>query len=167
MIETLLSPQQPFYRVITPRYAKTPLSGAGAAAEGGRFNRPGQEALYLSVDAHTALLEYQQDAAFLPPGTVCTFLVDNLRVADLRAGYTAANWSLLWQDFTIDWRREWFNAHVEPVTWEMADEVLDAGLDGLLFPSQAAPGGTNLVIYNSSARPVADLLVYDPQGKLR
>ncbi|MDS1140796.1 RES family NAD+ phosphorylase [Pusillimonas sp. SM2304] len=39
-----------YYRVITPAYAGTPLSGAGAARQGGRFNRPGQEALYLSTD---------------------------------------------------------------------------------------------------------------------
>ncbi|WP_205738520.1 RES family NAD+ phosphorylase [Billgrantia endophytica] len=41
------------YRVITPAFAGTPLSGMGAARQGGRFNRPGQEALYLSADDAT------------------------------------------------------------------------------------------------------------------
>ena len=39
-----------WYRVIVPAYAKIPYSGMGAARRGGRFNRPGQEALYLSCD---------------------------------------------------------------------------------------------------------------------
>ncbi|HQY10259.1 MAG TPA: RES family NAD+ phosphorylase, partial [Burkholderiaceae bacterium] len=48
-------------RVISPAYAGTPLSGMGAARQGGRFNRPGQEALYLALDETTALAEYRQD----------------------------------------------------------------------------------------------------------
>ncbi|MDR0781320.1 MAG: RES family NAD+ phosphorylase [Pseudomonadales bacterium] len=40
-----------YYRVIAPAYAGTPLSGMGAARQGGRFNRPG----YLAIDAVTAL----------------------------------------------------------------------------------------------------------------
>lgn len=53
--------EQVCYRVIKPAYAGTPLSGAGAARQGGRFNRPGQEALYLSTDEATTLAEYKQD----------------------------------------------------------------------------------------------------------
>jgi len=49
----------------------------------------------------------------------------------------------------------------------MADDVVAAGLDGILFPSQAHPGGTNLVIYRSSGRPSSQLRVYDPEGALR
>jgi hypothetical protein len=69
------------YRVISPAYAGTPLSGIGAARQGGRFNRPGQEALYLSMDEASALAEYKQDNPWLPPGTICTFFVRGLRVA--------------------------------------------------------------------------------------
>lgn len=45
--------EEAYYRVITPVHAGTPLSGAGAARQGRRFNRPGQEALYLSTDEAT------------------------------------------------------------------------------------------------------------------
>ena len=69
-----------WYRVIVPAYAGTPYSGMGAARQGGRFNRPGQEALYLSLDEPTALAEYRQDNPWLPPGTICTFFVDHLKV---------------------------------------------------------------------------------------
>lgn len=40
------------------------------------------------------------------------------------------------------------------------------GLDGILFPPQAYPGGTNLVIYDSSTRPHNQLRVYDPDNTL-
>jgi len=58
------------YRVIVPAYAGTPISGMGAARRGGRFNRPGQEALYLSADDATALAEYKQDNPWIQPGTM-------------------------------------------------------------------------------------------------
>lgn len=155
------------YRVITPAFAGTPLSGRGAARQGGRFNRPGQEALYLSADDATALAEYKQDNPWLPPGTICTFFVHGLRVADLSGGFDPERWSPLWADFAVDWRAEWFDKSVEPPTWYMADDVMAAGLDGILFPSQARRGGTNLVIYRSSARPSPELCVYDPGGALQ
>lgn len=156
-----------FYRVISPAYASMPLSGQGAARRGGRFNRPGQEALYLSADEATALAEYRQDNPWLPPGTICTFFANGLRVADLSAGFDAAHWPALWADHGIDWRAEWFGRAIEPPTWYMADDVIAEGMDGLLFPSQARPGGVNLVIYEPARRSAAQLRVYDPEGLLQ
>ncbi|PND33857.1 RES domain-containing protein [Achromobacter pulmonis] len=155
-----------YYRVIAPTYASTPLSGMGAARRGGRFNRPGQEALYLAMDEVTALAEYKQDNPWLPPGTICTFLARGLRVADFSSGFDPERWPPLWADFAVDWRAEWFGKGNEPPTWYMADDVVAAGLDGILFPSQARAGGTNLVVYRSSARLTAQLRVYDPNGAL-
>jgi len=40
------------YRAHTPRWSFAPLSGAGAAVQGGRFNRKGIEALYLTKAKH-------------------------------------------------------------------------------------------------------------------
>nr|WP_250889066.1 RES domain-containing protein [Mesorhizobium sp. dw_380] len=48
---------------MTPKWALLPTSGAGAAIDGGHFNRPGVEALYLSRSAQTALDEYRQAPA--------------------------------------------------------------------------------------------------------
>jgi|GEM_PF-4505045 len=102
MIEVVLGQRAEidFYRVITPAYTDKPLSGMGAARRGGRFNRPGQEALYLSKDATTALAEYKQDNPWLPPGMICTFLIKELRVADFSRGYEVQKWPALWADFT-------------------------------------------------------------------
>lgn len=169
MISTIIGEngEATFYRVIAPGHARMPLSGMGAARQGGRFNRPGQEALYLSLDEATALAEYRQDNPWLRPGTICMFFVSGLKVADFRAGYDLEHWPTLWADFAVDWRTEWFGRQIEPPTWYMADDVVAAGLDGLLFPSQVHPGGTNLVIYRSSDRPSSQLRVYDPEDALR
>ncbi|WP_413743005.1 RES family NAD+ phosphorylase [Sodalis sp. RH15] len=156
-----------FYRVLVPAFASTPRSGMGAARQGGRFNRPRQEALYLSADEVTALAEYKQDNPWLQPGTICTFFAKKLRVADLSAGFDPEHWAELWADFAVDWRTERFGNGVEPPTWYMADDVVAAGLDGILFPSQARPGGINLVIYRSSQLSDIQLCVYDPASNLK
>ena len=46
------------YRMHTPRWASSPKSGEGAATHGGRANRPGVQALYLALEADTAVSEY-------------------------------------------------------------------------------------------------------------
>jgi len=70
-----------FWRMLAPRWAFDPLSGAGAARAGGRWNAPGQAALYLSNSHATAIAEYQQD---LPrPGTLTAYDVDAQAILDL------------------------------------------------------------------------------------
>ena len=69
MILRPLQPAETFYRFNTPRWAYSPTSGAGAAKVGGRFSRPGVDALYLSRLIVTAAAEYQQGEPLMPPGT--------------------------------------------------------------------------------------------------
>ncbi|MBL0285182.1 MAG: RES family NAD+ phosphorylase [Zoogloea sp.] len=57
------------YRMHTPKWAVSPLSGAGAAQHGGRANRPGVPVLYMALEMDTAIREYQQVSSLLPPGT--------------------------------------------------------------------------------------------------
>lgn len=66
MIFRPLLPAETFYRFNTPRWAYRPTSGAGAAKLGGRFNRPGVDALYLSRSVETATAAYQQDEPLMP-----------------------------------------------------------------------------------------------------
>ncbi|MDR2155082.1 MAG: RES domain-containing protein [Burkholderiaceae bacterium] len=98
---------------------------------------------------------------------ICTYFVRGLRMADFSAGFDPRQWPPLWADFAVDWRTEWFGKHNEPPTWYMADDVIAARLDGILFPSQAHSGGTNLVIYQSSTLPPDRLRVHDPEGVLQ
>lgn len=57
------------YRMLVPKWAVAPTSGAGAAKHGGRANRSGVAALYLALDIETAVKEYQQVSTLLP--SVC------------------------------------------------------------------------------------------------
>ena len=46
-----------------------------AALQGGRLNRKGLEALYLSLEPETAVAEFQQGSPFLPPGLLVSYVV--------------------------------------------------------------------------------------------
>lgn len=87
-------------------------------------------------------------------------------VVDFRAGYDAARWHDLWEEFVCDWRELWFNQRVEPPSWVLADEALAAGATGILFASTLAAGGTNLVVFNGQLTADDMLQVYDPAGSL-
>ena len=154
------------WRMHTPRWAVAPTSGAGAQAHGGRANRPGTPALYLALEARTALAEYQQLSPLMPPGTLVSYTVAADPVVDFRGGYDAARWSPRWRHFHCDWRRLWFGRRIEPPGWRLADEAIAAGAKGIAFGSALAPGGTNLVLY-TDALDASDLLrAYDPAGAL-
>jgi Uncharacterized conserved protein len=70
------------YRMHAPKWAVAPTSGAGAAKHGGRVNRPGVEALYLALEAGTAIQEYQQISTLLPPGTLTSYKLTAEPVVD-------------------------------------------------------------------------------------
>jgi RES domain-containing protein len=151
------------YRINHPRFAHSPASGEGAKRHGGRFNRPGTSALYLALSLDTAHKEYQQDSDYLMPGTHCSYrLTRPGQFVDLRR--IDRTWDDLWLDWAMDWRRSWFEQGIEPPTWLMADLVLAAGHDGILFPSTRpglyspdhadGPDGLNLVVYSAIVSPI-------------
>ncbi len=145
-----------------------PLSGAGAAKAGGRFNRKGLSALYLSLDEVTALREYQQDEPIMPPGTIAAYHVTLDQVADLRGGYDPDLWHPLWEDWNCNWRNLQLLHGITPPSWEVGDLVIAADIPAILFPSTRHVGGTNLVIFTdlldgNSQRIVT---VHDPLGRL-
>lgn len=141
MILVELPPATPLFRAHTPRWASQPLSGAGAALRGGRFNREGIAALYLSLDELTALREYQQTSAFLPPATLCTYSANLPALVDLRLLQKDAAWDELWHDWREDWRHLRFEQHIEPPTWVLAD-LVRAQWRGVLVVRRLRPGVT-------------------------
>lgn len=54
------------YRVHGPKWGYAPTSGAGAGTHGGRANRPGVNALYLSLELETALVQAEPFIAHSP-----------------------------------------------------------------------------------------------------
>jgi len=154
------------YRMHVPKWAATPTSGAGAAAYGGRVNRPGTPALYLALDAPTAIAEYQQLSPLMPPGTLVSYTVRVAPIVDFTGGYDRTQWTELWEEFYCDWRELWFNRHVEPPSWVLADDAIRAGAKGIFFRSRLVAGGRKLVIYNDMLQPDDLIEVHDPGGAL-
>lgn len=154
------------YRIHPPRRAVSPVSGEVGARYGGRANRPGVRALYLALETETAIQEYEQVSTLLPAGTLVSYEVTIERLADLRAGYVADRCDPVWEDFTCDWRRLWFSERIAPPSWAIGDQLIQANTSGILFPSQIAPGGTNLVIFPDTLGAADTLRVSTPGRRL-
>lgn len=136
----------------------------GAARYGGRANRPGVNALYLSVELETAIAEYKRLDALMPPALIVGYDVKVVPVVDFRGGYTGL-WDPIWQDFNCDWRRMVFNDKIEPPSWAIGDLVMTAGAKGILFDSLITEG-TNLVLYNDTLEANDVVRPYDPNHAL-
>ena len=156
----------PAYRMHSPRWAAMPTSGAGAAAHGGRANRPGLATLYLALAPETAIAEYQQLSTLMPPGTLVAYTVKLDPVVDFSAGFDPQHWSDGWADFMRDWREPWFNRRTEPPGWAVSDAAIKAGAKGVLFASTRHPGGFSLAVYNDALAVTDQLQTYDPTGAL-
>lgn len=152
------------YRVHDPKWAYAPISGAGAGKHGGRANRPGVNAIYLSLELETALAEYRQTDALLQPALMVSYEISVGPVVDFRGGF-ASGWDPLWQDFYCDWRRMVFNEGIEPPSWVIGDQVLAAGAKGIVFRS-VLTGGANLVLYNDALAAGDRLAAHDPRHAL-
>jgi RES domain-containing protein len=161
-----LGPDEIFHRFLTPKWAYVPLSGAGAAAEGGRFNRPGVEALYLARTPRTALEELKQGASIVLPATLAAYKVTASDVVDLSAGFDPASWAPEWAGWDCSWKRIARIDRKIPPSWKLADEVISAGRRGILFPSTRDPRGVNLVLYPQNLAPADRVVVHDPDRRL-
>ena len=165
MIFTRIDSSLALYRAHNPQWASQPLSGAGAALKGGRLNRLGVHALYLSLSVEGAIAEYQQGDPLMPPCTVVSYHAELASVVDFRAGYDPAQWGPLWQELTCNWRGLLMLDGIEPPSWNLADQVIEAGHSGILFPAQRS-AGVNLVVYTDLVKLPDRLSVYDPVGLL-
>jgi RES domain-containing protein len=161
-----VGPNDVFYRLITPKWSHQPASGAGAALHGGRFNRPGVEALYLAQDIDTAVAEYRQGSTLPPPAMLVTYQVTFASVIDFSKGYDAYDWAAEWQDWCANWRSVARIDNLVPQSWVLADRVLASGAAGLLYPSLRRPTGTNLVVLPRLLRSGDRIGVHDPDGRL-
>lgn len=165
MIVTAIDGSLGLFRAHTPQWASAPLSGAGAAKQGGRLNRPGVNALYLATNEATAIAEYKQDSALMPPLTLASYRAEIASVVDFRDGYVPGLWDPLWQDLNCNWRGLIMLDGVDPPSWSLSDMVLAAGHCGVLFPSTRS-NGVNLVVYTDALGPKESLVVHDPNNAL-
>ena len=157
------------FRAHDPNWAWNPLSGAGAALKGRRFNWPGLETLYLSLTFNTVFREVSGGFAHrLTPYVLCSDDVDCEDIADLRTdadrtakGIALDDLACAWGDALIDRR--------EPESWGVVRRLIADGQAGMLVPS-FANGATaddqNLVLWRWGPEPPHKVTVYDPTGKL-
>ena len=149
---------------MAPRWATAPLGGAGAAIHGGRWNRPGRAALYMSLEMDTAFAEYYQDIQ--RPGTVCGFDVEIGPVTDLRDAASLHGIGATHAELFCAWKTVHLIHRKTPPSWRIADQLIAGWAAGILVPSAQRPGGTNLVLWRWNDGPGRKVTAFDRQGDL-
>lgn len=157
------------YRAHDPRWSFDPLSGEGAALTGGRFNRKGEPALYLSLDVMTAFGECTQGFTHrLRPLTMCEYDVDCEPVADLRDDRGRAAAEVTLGEIGCAWLSYRLSGKDAP-SWLAVDRLKAAGHAGALVPSfapGASPRNLNLVLWQWGPSLPRKVDVFDPGGAL-
>ncbi|MEH6475827.1 MAG: RES family NAD+ phosphorylase [Sneathiella sp.] len=132
-----------FVKIVFAEDAHLPLTTGAPNRPAARFNRPGQDALYLSpgVDsARVAIGEYvkEQDR----PRVIVQYEIDRCLLFDLRSDDAAAIYELA--------RQPWQSANkqgIDPPSWEAADKLRKAGHTGLIDPSRQQPGLWHITLF--------------------
>ena len=158
------------YRAHDPRWAWSPLSGEGSVKFGGRFNRIGTPALYLSLDLSTAICEASQGfAGRFPPLTIVNYDVDSSPVIDLTLPNALADLGVDDAQIRSAWKR--LAQEDQPVpTWDLADRLAADGFAGAIVRSLAPgamPSSRNLVLWTWSDSLPSRVTTFDPDGRLR
>jgi len=155
-----------FHRAVPLRYARDPL-GRRRPIAAQRFNaHGGARVLYLAEDHATCLHEVQ--AFGFPPATYAIVPVQvHLRaVLDLRDRPVRLALGLSVAEMNANFRTA--RAGALAPTQVLGEACAASGLvDGLLYPSLARRGGTNLAVVEAGLRHGGRLLVNDPENNLR
>ena len=157
------------FRAHDPNWAWSPLSSAGAALKGRRFNWPGLETLYLSLSFNTVFREVSGGFAHrLTPYVLCSYDVDCEDIADLRTDPDRAGHDVGRSDLACAWG-DALIAGREPESWRVVRRLMAEGHAGILVPS-FANGATaddqNLVLWRWGPDLPHKAMVYDPTAKL-
>ena len=136
---------------------------------GRRFNRRGQEALYLSLSPITALREVSGGFAHrLTPLVLCSYDVDCEDIIDLRTEATRAAAAVALQDLACAWADD-LAAGREPTSHAVVRRLMADGAAGVLAPSfanGAREDDQNLVLWRWGPDPPHRVAVFDPSGRL-
>lgn len=157
------------YRGHDPRWSFTPLSGAGAAKTGGRFNRRGVPTLYLSLDIMTAVAECTQGLTRrLHPLTICEYDIDCAPLADCRTPADRDRLGIAHDAIACAWLTHQRNGQDAP-SWLVADRLQASGHAGMIVPS-FVPGSRadacNLVLWRWGPEQPCKVAVFDPSNRL-
>ncbi len=157
------------YRAHDPHWAWNPLSGEGARRRGGRFNRKGVNALYLSLSPLTAIKEIQPPQRPLQPIVLCAYEVDVTPILDCADVRQRMETGIAEQDLTCpNWEMEMCSGLIS-ASQALADRLLAAEFTGMRvrsFAAGAGPDDLNLVLWNWGPRRPAKVVLVDDDGRL-
>ncbi len=157
------------YRAHNPKWAWEPLSGEGASLHGGRYNRKGLAALYISLDPHTAIREVQPLRRPLQPVVLCAYEVDVEPVFDSLEVQNCRDAGISEREISApNWRMSMYSGSV-PASQELAEKLIATGFAGMRFRSFAAgsgPDDLNLVLWNWGPRRPAKVVLVDDDRRL-
>jgi RES domain-containing protein len=157
------------YRGHDPRWAWSPISGEGAAANGGRFNAVDTPALYLALTLEGMFMEMGHGFGHrFDPLTVCTYDVDVEDVVDLRTDDARASEAVDASALACGWSYERLQGR-NPPSWQVASQLIARGAAGILVPSfanGATAEMTNLVLWRWGDALPHLVRVFDPRGRL-
>ena len=109
-----------------------------------RFNRTGEDALYLSPDetsARVAIAEYVKPGD--PPRMLLRYEVAPCSLFDLRHPEAAEVYELARQNW-----RDAVARRQEPPSWQAADHIRKGGHAGLIDPSRRRPGLWHITLFH-------------------
>ncbi|WP_373487308.1 RES family NAD+ phosphorylase [Blastomonas sp.] len=152
------------YRAHTPEWASMPTSGAGAAKNGGRWNARSRPALYLSFDPLTAVKETNQQILDFIPITLVRYQVSGGMIADYDDANLRKKHALADNLMSQPWWGPQFAELLSP-TQQAAEQLIAAGLDGLIYQSTQA-AGHNLVLWHWNEIGGASVVAEDKHGLL-
>jgi RES domain-containing protein len=157
------------YRGHDPTWSFSPLSGEGAAKTGGRFNRKGKRALYLSLNIMTAVGECTQGLTQrLMPLTMCEYDVDCEPVADLRDDAGRKLHGAAMAELACAWLSHLRDGKDAP-SWLVAERLEADGFAGALVPSfvpNATGANCNLILWRWGPDLPTRIVVFDPTSRL-
>ena len=145
------------------------MSGEGARRYGGRFNRKGVPALYLSLTLLTAIEEVQPTGRPMQPLVLCAYNIDVEPVFDATDKQECRDSGIEQLDLSCPhWEMEMLSGLI-PSSQVVADRLISAGFAGMRYRSFAAGAGANdlnLVLWNWGPRRPTKVLLVDDEKRL-
>jgi RES domain-containing protein len=154
-----------YWRIMAPKWAFDPLSGAGAARNGGRFNARGVAALYVSEDLATAVAEYGQDMSFRP-GTFCAYGLDVAGVLDLTDPRIQAALGISDTVLACLWKKIALIDKTIPPTQTLSQHLISLGYPGIKVRSAQRAEGRNIVLWRWNTGAQDSVIFRDPNQDL-
>ncbi|TMV02571.1 hypothetical protein FGK63_20300 [Ruegeria sediminis] len=159
----------PLFRAHNPEWSWAPESGEGARQNGGRFNKIGVSALYLSENPLTAIREASPIGRPMEPLTLCQYEVDCGPVFDATDSVLLAKHGISFHHLECpSWLDEMLSGET-PDSHRVADQLIAEGFAGIRvqsFAKLAGPGDINVVFWRWSDIPPTMIKVIDNDGRL-